>query len=78
MDIRYLVSALAICAFAGSVQARAQESLVTHKSLARRRRLPWRRRIFGDGARRAWSSASKKGRNHSSRLELPALFSAPS
>jgi uncharacterized protein GlcG (DUF336 family) len=34
MDIRYWVSALAIYAFAGSVQARAQESLVTHKSLA--------------------------------------------
>ena len=34
MDIRYLVSALAIYALAGSVQARAQESLVTHKSLA--------------------------------------------
>jgi hypothetical protein len=34
MDFRYLVSALAIYALAGSVQARAQESLVTHKSLA--------------------------------------------
>jgi uncharacterized protein GlcG (DUF336 family) len=34
MDIRCLVSALAIYALAGSVQARAQESLVTHKSLA--------------------------------------------
>jgi uncharacterized protein GlcG (DUF336 family) len=34
MDIRYLVSALAISALAGSVQTRAQESLVTHKSLA--------------------------------------------
>jgi uncharacterized protein GlcG (DUF336 family) len=34
MDIRYLLSALAIYAFASSVQARAHESLVTHKSLA--------------------------------------------
>src|ERR1700738_1397471 len=34
MDIRYLVSAVAIYALAGSVQARAQESLVTHKSMA--------------------------------------------
>ena len=33
MDIRYLVSALAIYALMGSVHARAQESLVTHKSL---------------------------------------------
>jgi uncharacterized protein GlcG (DUF336 family) len=34
MDIRCLVRALAIYALADSVQARAQESLVTHKSLA--------------------------------------------
>jgi uncharacterized protein GlcG (DUF336 family) len=34
MSIRYLVCALAICAGVGSTQARAQEALVTHKSLA--------------------------------------------
>jgi uncharacterized protein GlcG (DUF336 family) len=34
MDNRRLLSALAVCAFAGSVQARAQESTVTHKSLS--------------------------------------------
>jgi uncharacterized protein GlcG (DUF336 family) len=34
MDIRRLLSALAVCAFAGSVQARAQGSTVSHKSLA--------------------------------------------
>src|SRR6202171_4662234 len=34
MDIRYLLCALAIYALAGSVQTGAQESLVTHKSLA--------------------------------------------
>src|SRR3982074_146946 len=34
MDIRYLVSALAISALAGTVQARGQESLVTYKSMA--------------------------------------------
>jgi uncharacterized protein GlcG (DUF336 family) len=34
MDIRRLLSALAVCAFAGPVQARAQGSTVSHKSLA--------------------------------------------
>ena len=34
MDIRYLVSALAISALAGTVQARGQESLVTYISMA--------------------------------------------
>ena len=34
MDIHRLLSALAVCAFAGSIQARAQESPVTHKSLS--------------------------------------------
>ena len=34
MGIRHLVGALTIYALAGSVQTRAQESLVTHKSLA--------------------------------------------
>src|SRR5437762_11551311 len=34
MDIRRLLSALAVCAIAGSVQARAQGSTVTYKSLS--------------------------------------------
>jgi len=34
MTIRYVVSVLIICALIGSVQARAQESLVVYKSLA--------------------------------------------
>ena len=34
MDIRYLVSALAIYALMGSVQTRAQDSLIGYKSLA--------------------------------------------
>jgi uncharacterized protein GlcG (DUF336 family) len=34
MDIRGLLSTLAACALAGSVQARAQGSTVTHKSLS--------------------------------------------
>jgi uncharacterized protein GlcG (DUF336 family) len=34
MDIRYLTSVLAILALVSSVQARAEESLVTYKSLA--------------------------------------------
>jgi uncharacterized protein GlcG (DUF336 family) len=34
MDIRYLISALAIYAVAGSIQAHAEDALVTHKSLA--------------------------------------------
>jgi hypothetical protein len=35
MDLRYLVRALAIYAVAGAVQARAQDSLIGYKSLAR-------------------------------------------
>jgi hypothetical protein len=34
MNIRYLVIALAICALGGTAQTEAQESLVTHKSMA--------------------------------------------
>src|SRR5258705_5477604 len=53
MSIRYFVSALTIYAFMGSVQTRAQESLVTYKSLTPE--------IALDLARAALADCQKRG-----------------
>jgi hypothetical protein len=56
MDNRRLLSALAVCAFAGSVQARAQESTVTHKSLSPEIALDLAQAALADCRRRGPSS----------------------
>src|SRR5258708_38365684 len=58
MDIRYLVSALAIYALAGSVETRAQESLVSYKSLAPETALDLARAALADCQKRAYHVAA--------------------
>jgi uncharacterized protein GlcG (DUF336 family) len=57
MDIRCLVSALAIYAFAGAVQPRAQESLVSYKSLAPETALDLARAALMDCQKRGYQVA---------------------
>jgi uncharacterized protein GlcG (DUF336 family) len=57
MDIRYLVSVLAIYALAGSVQTRAQESLVSYKSLAPETALDLGRAAIADCQKRGYQVA---------------------
>src|SRR5258708_6742858 len=57
MDIRYLVSALAIYALAGSVETRAQESLVSYKSLAPETALDLARAALADCQKRGYQVA---------------------
>jgi uncharacterized protein GlcG (DUF336 family) len=57
MKIRYLVSALAIHALAGSVEARAQESLVSYKSLAPETALDLARAALADCQKRGYQVA---------------------
>src|SRR5260370_255831 len=52
MDIRYLTSALVSYALMGSVQARAEESLVTYKSLAPETALDLARAALADCQKR--------------------------
>jgi uncharacterized protein GlcG (DUF336 family) len=52
MDIRYLTSVLAILALVSSVQARAEESLVTYKSLAPETALDLARAALADCQKR--------------------------
>ena len=57
MNIRKLVSALAICAFAGSVQTHAQDSLVGYKSLAPETALDLARATLADCQKRGYQVA---------------------
>jgi uncharacterized protein GlcG (DUF336 family) len=57
MDIRYLLSALAIYALAGSVQTHAQESIVSYKSLAPETALDLARAALGDCQKRGYQVA---------------------
>jgi uncharacterized protein GlcG (DUF336 family) len=57
MDIRYLVSALAIYALVGSVQTHAQDSLVGYKSLAPETALDLARVALADCQKRGYQVA---------------------
>ena len=57
MSIRYFVSALTIYAFMGSVQTRAQESLVTYKSLTPEIALDLARAALADCQHRGYQVA---------------------
>ena len=57
MSIRYFVSALTIYAFMGSVQTRAQESLVTYKSLTPEIALDLARAALADCQKRGYQVA---------------------
>ena len=57
MSIRYFVSALTIYAFMGSVQTRAQESLVTYKSLTPEIALDLARAAHADCQKRGYQVA---------------------
>jgi uncharacterized protein GlcG (DUF336 family) len=57
MGIRHLMSALTIYALAGSVQAGAQESLVTHKSLAPGMALELAQAALADCQKRGYQAA---------------------
>src|SRR5260221_4094328 len=57
MGVRLIVSALTIYALVGSVQARAQESLVTHKSLAPEIALDLARAALADCQKRGYQVA---------------------
>jgi uncharacterized protein GlcG (DUF336 family) len=57
MDIRDLLSALAIYALAGSVQTHAQESIVSYKSLAPETALDLARAALGDCQKRGYQVA---------------------
>jgi hypothetical protein len=57
MGIRYLASALTIYALVASVQARAQESLVIHKSLAPEIALDLARAALADCQKRGYQVA---------------------
>jgi len=57
MDIRYLASALAIYALVGSAQARAQDSLISYKSLAPETALDLARAALADCQKRGYQVA---------------------
>ena len=57
MDIRYLVSALAIHALMGSVQTHAQDSLIVYKSLAPETALDLARAALADCQKRGYQVA---------------------
>jgi uncharacterized protein GlcG (DUF336 family) len=57
MNIRKLVSALAICVFAGSVPTRAQDSLVGYKSMAPETALDLARAALADCQKRGYQVA---------------------
>jgi uncharacterized protein GlcG (DUF336 family) len=57
MDIRYLVSALAIYTVMGSVQTRAQESLIVYKSLTPEIALDLARAALADCQKRGYQVA---------------------
>ena len=57
MTIRYVVSLLSICALIGSVQTRAQESLVVYKSLAPETALELARAALAECQKRGYQVA---------------------